>query len=60
MGNSNSSASVGDLFTCFRRHQNMDAVHSSNMKFGVGHDLDDAVLAATNKSIDRENHGLVN
>ena len=51
MGN-NGLACIGDTFTCMRRHENAQAVQSSsNQKFGVGRDLDDAVLAATNKNI---------
>lgn len=57
MGNSLSGA--GDVFTCMRKHENAAAVESQKQKFGVGQDLDDAVLAATNKSIN-EDGGLVN
>ena len=56
MGNSLSGA--GDVFTCMRKHENAGAVSSNMQKFGVGQDLDDAVLAATNKSINED--GLVN
>ena len=44
----------GDVFTCCRKHGNADAVYSNNQKYGVGRDLDDAVLAATNKNMDEE------
>ena len=52
-------ASVGDTFTCFRKHENAAAVQSGTSKMGMGRDLDDAVLAATNRSI-AANQGLVN
>ena len=52
-------ASVGDTFTCFRKHENAGAVQSGTGRLGMGRDLDDAVLAATNRSI-AANQGLVN
>lgn len=52
-----SLARAGDVCTCMRKHENAGAV-SSMQKFGVGQDLDDAVLAATNKNISED--GLVN
>jgi hypothetical protein len=44
-------ASLGDTFTCFRKHENAAAVQSGTGRLGMGRDLDDAVLAATNRSI---------
>jgi len=55
MGN---MAAVGDILSCFRKHQNGEAVRSSNKVMGIGRDIDDAVLAATNKSIQAD-QGLV-
>lgn len=52
-------ATVGDTFTCFRKHENAGSVQSGTGKLGMGRDLDDAVLAATNRSI-AQNQGLVN
>ena len=52
-------ASIGDTFTCFRKHENAGAVQSGTGRLGMGRDLDDAVLAATNRSI-AANQGLVN
>ncbi|CDW74967.1 copine viii [Stylonychia lemnae] len=40
-------AAIGDTFTCCRKHQNTGSIASSNQKFGIGRDLDEAVLAAT-------------
>ena len=54
----NIATGIGDAMTCMRKHENADAVRSSNRPLGIGRDLDDAVLAATNKSIE-ENAGLV-
>ena len=45
------ATTLGDVCTCFRRHENQVAVHSGGSRLGIGRDLDDAVLAATNKSI---------
>lgn len=42
-----------------RKHENAGAVQSGTSKMGMGRDLDDAVLAATNRSI-AANQGLVN
>lgn len=59
--NQSMGASVGDTFTCFRKHENAGAVQSGNSRMGLGRDLDDAVLVATNRIIsDRANQGLVN
>jgi len=44
-------SATGDIFTCMRKHENQEAVQSNMQKFGVGQDLDEAVLAATNRSI---------
>ena len=46
-------AAIGDTFTCLRKHQNTGAISQNDQKFGIGRDLDDAVLAATNKSINQ-------
>lgn len=54
----NIATGLGDAMTCMRKHENADAVRSSNRPLGIGRDLDDAVLAATNKSIE-QNAGLV-
>lgn len=51
-------AKTGDVFTCLRKHENAEAIHSTIQKFGVGQDLDEAVLAATNQAINNE--GLMN
>lgn len=50
MGNKATTA-VGDTFSCFRSHENQGAVQSGASRMGVGRDLDDAVLAATNRNI---------
>ena len=50
MGNSMATA-IGDNLTCFRDHENQDAV-SRGIALGSGKDLDDAVLAATSNMID--------
>ena len=52
MGNKIATA-AGDTFTCFRDHENKDAI-SRGMAVGSGQDLDDAVLAATNNMIDAQ------
>ena len=52
------ATSCGDVCTCFRKHENQTAVHGGS-RLGLGRDLDDAVLAATNKSL-QDNQGLVN
>ena len=44
-------ASLGDVFTCLRKHENAAAVSSGPNRMGLGRDLDDAVLAATNHNI---------
>lgn len=51
------AAVVGDVFTCCRKHHEINAVKgvmSSNV------DLNDAVLAAVNKSIEHGQVGLTN
>ena len=55
----NAATAIGDNLTCFRKHENQGAVMSGAGRMGMGRDLDDAVLAATNKSIEN-NAGLVN
>ena len=50
MGNRITTA-VGDNLTCFRDHENKDAV-SRGVAIGSGKDLDDAILAATSNMID--------
>ena len=49
MGNQIATA-IGDNLTCFRDHENQDAV-SRGIAAGSGKDLDDAVLAATSNEI---------
>jgi hypothetical protein len=49
----NSLATAGDVFTCCRKHQNTEAVYQNNMKFGIGSDIDEAVLEATKIDINR-------
>jgi hypothetical protein len=39
---------MGDVFS----KENSEAVMATSGKFGQGHDIDDAVLAATNQQID--------
>jgi len=53
-------AAIGDTFTCFRKHENAGAVSSGASKMGMGRDLDDAVLAATNRVMNQGQAGLVN
>lgn len=55
----NAATAMGDIFSCMRKHENAGAVRATQSNFSVGRDLDDAVLAATNKSI-ANNQGLVN
>ena len=55
----NAATAIGDNLTGFRKHENQGAVMSGAGRMGMGRDLDDAVLAATNKSIEN-NAGLVN
>ena len=50
MGNSLTAA--GDTLTCFRKHHNTQAIYQGDQRFGIGRDLDDAVLAATNHYLD--------
>lgn len=50
------ATSIGDNASCFRTHQNTGAVQAGS---GVGRDLDDAVLAAVNQSINAAQSGLV-
>jgi hypothetical protein len=47
----NVATSIGDTMTCFRDHENQEAV-SRGVALGSGKDLDDAVLAATSNMID--------
>ena len=54
MGNTVATA-IGDSLTCFRSHENQEAVHRG-VALGGGRDLDDAVLAATSNMIDGANH----
>ena len=51
---------LGDNCTCFRAHDNSEAVMSGANKLGLGRDLDDAVLAAQNKAMEANAQGLVN
>ena len=44
-------AAIGDTFSCCRKHQNTNSISASNQKFGIGRDLDEAVLAATNLNV---------
>ena len=54
MGNQ-MATTIGDNLTCFRDHENQDAV-SRSIALGSGKDLDDAVLAATSNMIDAQNN----
>ena len=49
---------LGDNLSCMRSHQNQGAVQAGSA-VGVGRDLDDAVLAAVNQSINSAASGLV-
>lgn len=49
---------LGDNLTCMRTHNNRGAVHGGT-NAGIGRDLDDAVLAAVNQSINSAASGLV-
>lgn len=49
MGNTVTTA-IGDTLTCFREHENQEAV-GRGVATGSGKDLDDAVLAATSNEI---------
>ena len=51
---------LGDNFTCFRKHENAEAVQSGASRLGMGRDLDDAVLAAQNRVMNANAQGLVN
>jgi hypothetical protein len=51
----NAATAIGDNLTCFRDHENQEAV-GRGMAAGTGKDLDDAVLAATSNAINA--HGL--
>jgi hypothetical protein len=55
----NAATVLGDNLTCFREHENAAAV-SSGTTSNTGRDLDDAVLAAVNQSINANQTGLVN
>ena len=46
----NAATAIGDNMTCFRNHENAGAVQAGGA-MGTGRDLDDAVLAAVNQSI---------
>ena len=46
----NVATAMGDQLTCFRAHENQQAF-SRGIAGGMGRDLDDAVLAATNNAI---------
>ena len=46
----NAATFIGDNLTCFRAHENQEAV-SRGAAAGMGKDLDDAVLAATSNII---------
>ena len=50
---------LGDNMTCMRTHQNTGAVQAGGTS-NTGRDLDDAVLAAVNQSINANASGLVN
>ena len=49
---------IGDSLSCMRTHQNQGAVQGGSGA-GIGRDLDDAVLAAVNQSINTAASGLV-
>lgn len=52
------AALVGDVFTCCRKHNDVNAVQAV---MAGGRDLDEAVLAAVNKSISQnDQQGLTN
>ena len=51
---------LGDNMTCMRKHENAEAVQSGASRLGTGRDLDDAVLAASNRVISQNAMGLVN
>ena len=53
MGNAVTTA-IGDNLTCFRDHENQEAI-SRGFAAGLGKDLDDAVLAATSNAINQNN-----
>ena len=55
----NAATAIGDNMTCFRQHENAGAVSAGSAQ-GTGRDLDDAVLAAVNQSINANQTGLVN
>ena len=50
--------SMGDSMSCMRTHQNQGSVQASSGA-GIGRDLDEAVLAAVNQSINSAASGLV-
>ena len=52
-----SAAFIGDICTCFRKHHEIDAVRGM---ISGGHDLNDAVFTAINKSIESGQVGLTN
>ena len=47
----NCCASLGDAFKCCRKHSNAQAIMNNGKANAIGRDLDDAVLAATNQTI---------
>lgn len=53
----NVATSLGDSMSCFRTHQNASSVQAN---LTSGKDLDDAVLAAVNNSLDAAASGLTN
>ena len=53
----NTATKIGDSLSCFRAHQNTAAVQST---MPIGRDLDAAVLASINKTIENGQVGLVN
>ena len=55
----NALTSLGDSCTCLRTHQNKGAVQAGSNGIRVGRDLDEAVLAAVNQSINTAASGLV-
>lgn len=52
------ATNCGDQFSCFRKHENADAVRTDALNLGLGRDLNEAVLASLNKGLD-QNAGIV-
>ena len=48
---------MGQLLSCYSKHEKKAAVKPVGYRMGMGHDIDDAVLAATKKIIEN-NEGL--